>query len=265
MLGAVFGDIVGSVYEFHNTHDYDFTLLQKRSGPTDDSCMTLAMAKALMDSEGQDDETVKKAMVRQMQRIGRMYPDAGYGGRFFFWLQEEDPKPYHSFGNGSAMRVSPVGWMFDTLEETLHYAKLSAEVTHNHPEGIKGAEATATAIFLARTGKSKEEIKSYIEKTFDYDLSRTLDEIRKDYGFYAICQKSVPESIIAFLEGTDYEDVIRKAVTLGGDSDTIACIAGGIAEAYYGLPLSFREEALQRLDDELRSIAIGFEERFGHN
>ena len=191
MLGAIFGDIAGSVYEFRNTHNYHFTLLCKDSQPTDDSYMTLAVAKALMDTYGMDDETIKQALVKEMQRIGHLHPDAGYGGRFYYWLQAEQPEPYNSFGNGSGMRVSAAGWMYDTLEETLHAAELTACVTHNHPEGIKGAQAIASAIFLARTKHTKEEIRAYIAETFDYDLNRTLDEIRPTYAFYEICQKSL--------------------------------------------------------------------------
>ena len=260
MIGAVFGDIVGSVYEFHNTHDYDFPLLSRYSRPTDDSVMTLAVAEALMETYGKNDETIRQALIRRMQEHGAAYPAAGYGGMFWQWLQSENPKPYNSCGNGSAMRVSSAGWLYGTLEETLHAAKLTAEVTHNHPEGIKGAQAAAAAVFLARNGSSKEEIKAYIAQTFDYDLDRTLAEIRPSYRFYAVCQKSVPEAIIAFLEGKDYEDVIRRAITLGGDSDTIACIAGGIAEAYYGMPDAFRDEVMQRLDDRQRMIVKKFQE-----
>ncbi|MBQ1407371.1 MAG: ADP-ribosylglycohydrolase family protein [Eubacterium sp.] len=260
MLGAILGDIVGSVYEFNNTNDYDFKLLGRWSRPTDDSYMTLAVAKALMDTWGMDDDAVREAVVEDMQDIGRRYPYAGYGGRFTGWLVSRDPKPYGSFGNGSGMRVSPVGWMYGTLDETLHAAALTAEVTHDHPEGIKGAQAVAAAVFLARAGADKAAIKDYITKTFDYDLSRTLDEIRPTYSFYAICQKSVPESIIAFLEGNDYEDVIRKAVSLGGDSDTIACMAGAIAEAYFGMPEALKIEARSRLDRPMRDISDRFEE-----
>ena len=254
MLGAIFGDIVGSVYEFNNTFDYGFELLSRRSEPTDDSYMTLAVAKALMESRGQDDGAVRRAVVENMLAIGRAHPDGGYGGRFLDWLYSDDPQPYNSFGNGSAMRVSPVGWFYGTLEETLHAAKLTAEVTHDHPEGIKGAQAVAAAIFMARNGASKAEIKAYVEQTFEYDLDRTLDEIRPTYGFYEICQKSVPEAIIAFLEGTDYEDVIRKAVSLGGDSDTIACMAGSVAEAFFGMPQEFKDEAFARLDAPMQQI-----------
>ena len=258
MLGAIFGDIVGSVYEFDNTNDYDFTLLTKWSKPTDDSYMTLAVAKALIETEGKDDDAVRAALTREMHDIGNRYPYAGYGGRFAGWLRSDDPKPYNSYGNGSGMRVSAAGWLYDTLEETLHAAQLTAEPTHGHPEGIKGAQAIAAAIFMARNGASKEAIKEYTENAFEYDLDRTLDEIRPNYGFYEICQKSVPEAIIAFLEGEDYEDVIRKAVSLGGDSDTIACMAGAIAEAYYGMPEEFKEETLARLDRPMREIVYDF-------
>ena len=263
MLGALFGDIVGSVYEFRNTKDYNFTLLSDWSRPTDDSCMTLAVAQALLDTYGQDDDAIRTALVRNMQAIGQRYPDAGYGGMFAKWLVSPRPEPYNSFGNGSGMRVAAAGWLYPTMEETLHAAKLTAEVTHNHPEGIKGAQAVAAAIFLARSGADKKEIKDYIEKTFDYDLSRTLEEIKPDYRFYVDCMRSVPEAIIAFLEGNDFEDVIRKAVSLGGDSDTIGCMAGGIAEAFYGMPEAFKEEVLARLDIPLRRIVFEFQEFCG--
>lgn len=258
MIGAIFGDIVGSVYEFNNTNDHNFKLLRKRSRPTDDSFMTLAVAKALMETWGKDDDTIRRAVTDDMLAIGRQYPNGGYGGRFSEWLHSDDPKPYQSYGNGSAMRVSPAGWLYRTLDETLHAAKLTAEVTHDHPEGIKGAQAIAAAVFLARAGASKDEIKAFVTDRFEYDLNRTLDEIRKDYAFYEICQKSVPEAIIAFLEGENYEDVIRRAVSLGGDSDTIACMAGAIAEAFYGMPEEFRNEALARLDAPLKKIAADF-------
>ena len=266
MLGAIFGDIVGSVYEFNNTKKYDFPLLRKWSEPTDDSYMTLAVAQALMKSYGQDDDAVRDSVTSCMQHVGKMYPHAGYGGMFRAWLREKDPQPYNSFGNGSAMRVSPAGWLYRTLDETLHAAKLTAEVTHNHPEGVKGAQAVAAAVFLARAGADKEQIARYISNMFGYDLSRTLDEIRPAYGFYEICQKSVPEAVIAFLEGENYEDVIRKAVSLGGDSDTIACMAGSIEEAYFGMPDEMKEEALSRLPGAMRDIVYEFRKFYrGHS
>lgn len=258
MLGAIFGDIVGSVYEGFNTKREDFPLLSEWSRPTDDSIMTLAVAKALMNSRGKSDEEIRKELVGSMQHLGRKYPNAGYGGNFINWLFTEDPMPYNSFGNGSGMRVSSVGWFCQTLEETLHVAKLTAEVSHNHPEGIKGAQAVAASIFLARTGASKEDIRSYIANSFGYDLTRTLKEIRPKYRFDVSCQGSVPEAIIAFYESSGYEDAVRKAVSLGGDSDTIACMAGGIAEAYYGMPENLKEKAMEILDPYCRAIVEQF-------
>jgi ADP-ribosylglycohydrolase len=255
MLGAIFGDICGSVYEAHNTHEYDFPLLTAHSHPTDDSIMTLAVAEALMKSIGSSDEKVRTAMIEEMRRLGRMYPRAGYGPQFARWLCASDPKPYGSYGNGAAMRVSSAGWLFGTMEETLHYARLSAEVTHNHTEGIKGAQAAAAAIFLARGCHDKDFIMNWLHEHFGYDLSFTLAEIRPGVDFDMSCQGTVPAAFRAFYEGKDYEDVIRLAVSLGGDSDTLACIAGGIAEAYYGMPEAYRREALQRLDQPLKDIA----------
>ena len=197
-----------------------------------------------------------------MQDYGHSY-QANYGGWFQSWLREENPQPYGSWGNGSAMRVSPIGWAFDTLEETLDTAKRSAEVTHNHPEGIKGAQATATCIYLARTGKTKQEIKEYIETTFDYNLSRTCEEIRPTYHFNESCQGTVPESIIAFLESTDYESAIRLTISLGGDADTMGAITGGIAEAYYKeIPQYIVYEVLKRLPNEFIDIMQKFYEKF---
>ena len=255
MLGAISGDIIGSPYEFNhnNIKTTDFPLFNERSEFTDDTVMTVAVANALVNTYGKDDETIKTELVKQMQYLGRIYPDAGYGGRFYYWLKEENPQPYNSFGNGSAMRVSPAGWLYDTLEDTLHAARLTAEVTHNHPEGIKGAESTAAAIFLARNGKGKDEIRDYIVTNYGYDLDTTLDEIRPAYRMDETCQGSVPQSFRAFLEGSDYESTVRLAVSIGGDSDTIACIAGGIAEAYYGMPESIKAETLNRLDLRLRT------------
>ena len=207
--------------------------------------MTVAVAEALIDTIGQDDKTIKDTLVRSMKKWGTKYPGAGYGGCFYDWLFSDNTKPYRSYGNGSAMRVSAVGWLYDTLEKTRLIARLTAEVTHNHPEGIKGAEATAAAIYMSRTGRSKDEIKSYIIREFGYDLSRTCDEIRPTYHHVESCQKTVPEAITAFLEGTDFEDVIRTAVSLGGDCDTLTCIAGGIAEAFFGIPDFIKAECPQ--------------------
>ena len=254
LCGAMAGDIIGSFYEFNATKKYDFYLFTPFSKFTDDTVMTVANADWLITGD---------SLLGVMQDYGNRYPHAGYGGMFRTWLREDEPKPYNSFGNGSAMRVSPVGWAFDTLEKTLEAAKESAEVTHNHPEGIKGAQATAACIFLARTGKCKEEIKDYIEKTFGYNLSRTCDEIRLDYHFDVTCQGSVPESIIAFLESTDFESAIRLAVSLGGDADTMGAITGGIAEAFYGgVPEHIRKEVLKRMPNEFIEMMQKFYQKF---
>ena len=221
--------------------------------------MTIAVAEALINTLGQDDEKIKTALVGSMQKWGHKDPFAGYGTRFNEWLHKKSPKPYGSYGNGSAMRVSAAGWLYDTLEETRHIARLTAEVTHNHPEGIKGAEATAAAIFLARTGCSKDEIKAYIIREFGYDLSRTCDEIRPSYRHVESCQQTVPEAITAFMEGTDFEDVIRTAVSLGGDCDTLTCIAGGMAEAFYGIPNFIKRECQARLQEDMLEICDRFE------
>ena len=255
LYGAISGDIIGSKYEFFPHKNTDFPLFSNEySDYTDDTVMTVANADWLLTND--------KLWVI-MQDYGNRYPTAGYGGMFKIWLREEDPKPYNSFGNGSAMRVSPVGWAFDTLEETLEAAKRSAEVTHNHPEGIKGAQATAACIFMARTGKSKQEIKEYIEKEFGYNLNRTCDEIRIDYSFDESCQGTVPESIIAFLESTDFESAIRLTVSLGGDADTMGAITGGIAEAFYGgVPNHIRKEVLKRLPNEFIDVMQRFYHKF---
>lgn len=261
MYGAILGDMIGAPYEFDQGRKIkDFgPLFIASSRFTDDSVMTIAVAKALMDSTGKSDDEVREALVQSMQQFGRLFPDAGYGGMFRVWLGDLDPKPYSSYGNGSAMRVSSAGWLYDTMEETRKYARLSAEVTHNHPEGIKGAEATASAIFLARTGKSKDEIRDYVVKEFGYDLSRTCDEIRPSYHHVESCQETVPEAITAFLEGNDFEDVIRTAVSLGGDCDTLTCIAGGIAEAFYGVPEELVAECRKRLPEEILDVIGRFE------
>ena len=224
ILGAIAGDVIGSVFEWDNVKTTNFPLFRSRSSFTDDTVLTVATMDAIIN---------KKDYTKVYQSYGRRYPMRGYGGNFKKWLITPRPKPYNSWGNGSAMRVSPIGWAFDTIEEVLGEAKKSAEVTHNHPEGIKGAQAVSAAIFLARTGESKRAIKTYIETMFDYDLDRTIEDIRPDYTFDVSCQGSVPESIIAFLESTDYESTIRLAISIGGDSDTIACIAGSIAQAFY--------------------------------
>ena len=247
MTGAIAGDIIGSVYEFDNIKTTDFPLFTDESDYTDDTIMTVAVADWLLN--GGD-------LVKVMQQYSAEYPCpmGGYGGRFSYWLMEETPLPYNSWGNGSAMRVSAVGWKFDSLEKTLEVAKETAIVSHNHPEGIKGAQATAAAIYLARSGKSKQEIKQYIETAFSYDLDRSCDDIRPDYSFDVSCQGTVPEAIIAFLDSSDFEHAIRLAVSLGGDSDTLACITGGIAEAYYGMPVDIKREIKKRIPEKFNEI-----------
>ena len=259
MYGAILGDVVGSVYEWSNIKTKAFPLFVSACRFTDDSAMTIAVAEALMDTLGKDREERKKAVVRSMQKWGRRYPNAGYGGRFDDWLYEPNPGPYGSWGNGSAMRVSAAGWLFDSPEETLEAAADTACVTHNHPEGIKGAEATAWVIWAARNGKSKEEIREYITSEFRYDLSRTCDEIRPGYRHAESCQETVPEALTAFLEGEDFEDVIRTAVSLGGDCDTLTCIAGGVAEAFHGVPEELKEACMERLPGDMAGVV----ERFG--
>lgn len=260
MYGAILGDIIGSPYEFdQGKKSKVFPLFSKHSAFTDDTVMTIAVADAFLNISFEMDITeIKKVIVRSMQKFGKMYPYAGYGGMFRRWLKWDEPQPYGSFGNGSAMRVSSVAWLFRDLETVRHMARLSAAVSHNHPEGIKGAEATASAIFLARTGKSKAEIKAYIEENFGYDLSRTCDEIRPHYRHVESCQETVPEAITAFLEGESFEDVIRTAVSLGGDCDTLTCIAGSIAEGFYGVPEELKKQCENRLPEDLRAVLHRF-------
>ena len=235
----------------------------KESHFTYDTVMTVAVAQALMNAVGGSDDDILAAVQASMQKWGRKYPFAGYGGMFRQWLVSRRPKPYGSFGNGSAMRVYSVGFMYDTIERTRRVAALTAMVTHNHPEGIKGAEATASAIFLARTGSTKAEIKAYIEREFGYDLSRSCDEIHPTYHHVESCQQTVPEAITAFLEGSSFEDVIRTAVSLGGDCDTLTCIAGGMAEPFYGIPEDIKRECRKRLrGDMLEVVDIAYESKY---
>ena len=250
IIGAIVGDIIGSSREFNPIKTKQFNLLEDNSRFTDDTVLTLAVASWIIN----DDDLLQNNLVREMQRLTRRHHNAGYGGRFNEWIMSSNPMPYNSWGNGSAMRVSPVAWVYDNLEETQILAKKSAEVTHNHPEGIKGAVATASSIFLARTGKSKKYIKNYVESTWGYDLSRSLDDIRDDYKFEVSCQKSVPESIICFLESDSYVDTVRNAVSLGGDADTMSAIGGGIASAYYDVPEDLIENCLTLLNDDLLNI-----------
>ena len=254
MLGAILGDIVGSSYESFNTCKYRFDLLTPVSSYTDDSIMTLAVAEALVRSYGQGDDVVKEMLIDCMKEMGRNYPFAGYGGMFRNWLISDSREPYYSYGNGSAMRVSSAGWLYDSIDETRKAARLSAEVTHNHPEGIKGAEAVASAIYMARMGCTKETIKRYIKTEFDYDLDRRLKKVLSEGRDQETCQISVPQSLICFLKSCSFTDAIRKAVCSGGDSDTVACITGSIAEAYYGFPYGYFPIIDRYLNDKLKSI-----------
>ena len=254
MYGAILGDIIGSPYEFDcGDKTKVFPLFVKNSVFTDDTVMTVAVAEAFLDAPD-DDVEIRYRLVKTMQHYGKLYPHAGYGLRFSRWLRSRHPEPYNSWGNGSAMRVSAVAWLYHDLETVRRMARLSAEVTHNHPEGIKGAEATASAIFLARTGKTKAEIKDYIEENFHYDLSRTCDEIRPGYHHVESCQETVPEAVTAFLEGESFEDVIRTAVSLGGDCDTLTCIAGSIAEGFYGVPEELKQECRNRIPQQFAEV-----------
>lgn len=256
LFGTIYGDMAGSTYETHPVKDYHFNTFPENSHFTDDTVMTLAVATWLM-SEKRDSET----LIKSMQLFGAIYPYAGYGRSFFNWLHEDNPQPYNSWGNGSAMRVSPCAWVAKSLGEAEELAKKSAEVTHNHPEGIKGAQAVAAAIYMARKGASKKEISDYITTTYGYDLTRTVSEIRANgYKFDVSCQRSIPEAIIAFLESNDYEEAIRLAIYLGGDADTQAAIAGSIAEAFYGIPDEFVEKVKPRLTEGLMKVVEIFNE-----
>lgn len=261
MYGAILGDIIGSPFEFdRGSKSKEFPLFSANSRFTDDSVMTIAVANAFLDAQPNADiEWIRQRLISSMKKYGKLFPRAGYGGMFRRWLKCDDPQPYGSFGNGSAMRVSSVAWLYNDLDTVRSMAKLSAEVSHNHPEGIKGAEATASAIYLARTGSTKAEIKSYIEENFGYNLNRTCDEIRPNYHHVETCQETVPEAITAFLEGESFEDVIRTAVSLGGDCDTLTCIAGSIAEGFFGIPETLKQECRNRLPDELRKVLDQFD------
>lgn len=265
MLGAIAGDMIGAPYEFDRSPKVkEFPLFQSGTEFTDDSVMSIAVAEALLScGKDADSETMEKQLISSMKKWGRDYPNAGYGASFIHWLFSASDRPYGSYGNGSAMRVSAVGWLYDTLEKTEEIAGITSEISHNHPEGIKGAQSTAACIFLARTGHSKQEIRDYVTSRFGYDLSRTCDEIRPGYHHVESCQETVPEAITAFLEGESFEDVIRTAVSLGGDCDTLTCIAGGIAQAYYGMPEAIREEVLARLDQPMKEVVFRFEKEAG--
>ena len=260
MLGAIIGDVVGSRFEFNNYRHKDFSLFTNYCTPTDDSVMTLAVAEAILNCKGDYSKLAAQA-VACMQKWGREYPGAGYGGNFRHWLVNPKPQPYNSFGNGSAMRVSPCGWAAQSLEEAIRLADLVTAVTHNHPEGMKGAEATAAAIYLARTGSDQQEIRQYLEKNY-YRWDFTLDAIRDTYEFDESCQGSVPQALEAFFEAKSFEDTIRNAISLGGDCDTTGAIAGGIAGAYFGVPEELSRQVLPFLDAKMRATLEAFETKF---
>lgn len=251
MLGAIIGDVVGSLYEFESDKTKDFELFAQGSHLTDDSYMTIAVGCACAKAELDNEEDFKSWVIYYMRKIGRDFPSAGYGYHFFRWIKSDFMGAYNSFGNGSAMRVSPVAWVAQSLEQAEKLAKWSAEVTHNHPEGVKGAQAVAGAVYLAKEGKSKTQIKDYIEQNY-YTLDFTIDEIRPDYEFDVTCQGSVPQAIQCFLESTDFEDAIRNAVSLGGDGDTQSAMAGAIAEAYYGIPDDIRNKVFEYFDNKAK-------------
>ena len=263
MIGAVLGDIVGSIYEFDNIKTKDFELFSKDCLFTDDTVMTVAVAQALMGYEHIDADNVcefKEKLITVMHEIGIQYPDCGYGGHFLVWILRNKREPYNSFGNGSAMRVSSVGWFAKNLEEAEFIAKATAEVSHNHPDGIKGAVATAGAIYLARTGATMEEIKKYIAGYYTIDF--TLQEIRLSYDYDITCRGTVPQAMQAFFESTDFEDAIRNAISIGGDSDTLAAITGSVAEAFYGIDEELKETALSYLDETLLDVVERFESKY---
>ncbi len=255
MIGAIAGDIVGSIYEHSPIKTKDFPLIGKSCRFTDDSVLTIAISQGIL---------LKKPYDKIVRTMGREYPDAGYGGSFIQWLLSDTKGPYNSWGNGSAMRVSPVGYAFETREKVLDEALKTAAITHNHPEGIKGAQAAAMAVFLARTSQSKNKIKKEIQTGFGYDLDRTLDEIRPAYHFDISCKGTVPQAVIAFLESVSFEDAIRNAISLGGDSDTLACICGGIAEAFYKeIPLDLLTLVREKLTTDLWSKTMDFYKNYG--
>ena len=252
MLGALIGDIAGSPYEWSNCKSKDFPLLEPRCRMTDDSVMTAAVASAVLMGDLENLDAFRQNVITEMRRLGNQFPGLGYGPRFERWLKAEDPQPYHSLGNGSAMRVSPVAWAAESLSQCLALAKASAEVTHDHPDGIAGACCVAGTVYLARTGADKEAIRDHVTRY--YPLNFTLDDIREAYQFDVSCAGSVPQAMEAFLEAADFEDAIRGAVSIGGDSDTIACMAGAVAAAFYGIPRDIREAALPFLEGEVRNI-----------
>lgn len=261
MIGAIIGDIVGSRFEWNNIKSKEFEFLNDKCFFTDDSIMSLAIAKAILDCNGDYTDLSKKTIYR-MQKVGRKYPDCGYGGRFCEWIYSDSPMPYDSYGNGAAMRVGACGLVAKSIEEAITLSRKVTEISHNHPEGIKGAEATAIAIYLAKSGANILDIKGYVNDNY-YPMNFKLDDIREGYRFNETCQQTVPQAIEAFLESENFEDAIRNAISIGGDSDTLAAITGSIAEAYYGVPTDIRKHALSFLNEELRTILIEFENKYG--
>ena len=260
MIGAIIGDIVGSRFEWNNIKTKEFDFLTNKCFFTDDTIMSLAIAKAIIESKDDYSNLSEKA-VKYMQEIGRLYPYSGYGLRFNHWIDSNIPQPYNSYGNGAAMRVSACGLVAKSLEEAKKLSEMVTSVTHNHPEGIKGAEATAVAIYLARSGKNILEIRDYIDKHY-YKMDFTLDTIRENYEFNETCQETVPQAMMAFFESNNFEDAIRNAISIGGDSDTLAAITGSIAEVYYGIPIEIRKYAIKFLDETLLKILLDFENQY---
>lgn len=273
MIGAMIGDIAGSRFEFDRSPKTveGYEIFDRYCEFTDDTVMTVGVAEGLLNAgKDADTETIRKSVIRSMGKFGKRYPNAGYGGRFFLWVlgPEEEAKPYGSYGNGSAMRVSSAGWLYDSLERTREVARATAEVSHNHPEGIRGAEAVAAAIYMARTGSTKEEIRQYTEKEFGYDLNRTCDEIRPSYRHIETCRETVPQAFAAFFEGESFEGVIRLAISLGGDCDTLTDIAAAMAEAFYGADPELVRQALAFLPDDMKAVYERFcspENRIGRS
>ncbi|MDR2828165.1 MAG: ADP-ribosylglycohydrolase family protein [Acholeplasmatales bacterium] len=260
MLGAIVGDVVGSIYEWHNIKTKKFDFLSQRCFFTDDTVMSVSVAKSLLECK-KDFSNLSEVTICNMRFLGNKYPNAGYGGMFRQWLYNNDLGPYNSYGNGAAMRVSACAWVAKTLKEALNLSQAVTSVTHNHIEGIKGAAATVACIFLARNGKTIKEIKNYIDENY-YKMDFTLDDIRDSYSFNESCEKTVPQAIVAFLESISFEDAIRNAISIGGDSDTLAAITGSIAEAYYGIPISIRDEVIKKLDKSLLEIVTKFESKY---
>jgi len=264
MLGAIIGDVIGSPYEVGSDKTKDFSLFVPQCHPTDDTICTIAVGCACVEADRSNEQKFKAVLAQRLKEIGLQYPAAGYGPRFYQWMALDEQAPYGSKANGSAMRVSPVAWAEDSLDAVERLARWSAEVTHDHPEGVRGAQAVAAAIYMARTGASKAEIRSYIERKY-YDLNFTLDEIRSAYSFDMSCENSVPQAILCFLEAEDFEDAIRNAISLGGDGDTQACIAGAIAEPFFGIPERLQDAVFDFLDENLQELYLGYAEQLYQN